>query len=253
MSTFLSPFFPPRRSVQHDRGLGDEQPRLAAVVGCLPGVREGVLLTELLCDGVQRRFLVLVEDDALVGADHRAVAVGVPLPPVVDRIGLAIDHVDHGRGEVQVADILHGVQNLIDMTTIFRRNVVARAEHAVVGGQGDQHRGDRRAVVAADRQNGGEVVANVLGMGEDFAVGLGGMGAEAERRPVVNGEQDLRPRGHFLPHHRVHRFDQGRLLDARVDAKPPQLLGEGSRLEPGNRGPGAAHDPVFPKPLMRMA
>ena len=135
------------------------------------------------------------------------------------------------------------------MTTIFRRHVVAGAEHAVVGGQGDQRRGDRRAVVAADRQDGGEVVADVLGMGQGFAVGLGLMGAEAERRPVVNGEQNPRPRGHFLPHHRVHRFDQGRLLDARVDAKPPQLLGEGSRLEPGDRGPGPRRStrPGFPE------
>src|SRR5207248_3018448 len=99
-----------------------------------------------------------------------------------------------------------------------------------------QHRSDRRSVVAAHDQDGGEIVADVGRVGQRDAIGLGGVAAETQRRPVVNGEDDAWSARQFLPHGLVHRFDQGRLLDARVDAEPPQFLGEGRRLEPRHRG-----------------
>ena len=96
----------------------------------------------------------------------------------------------HGRAEAQVADIPHVAADLVDVAGVGRRGVVAGAEHAVGGGQRDQRRGDRGAVVAADDQDGGEVVADVMGMGQRGAVGLGGMAAEAQRRPIVDGQED---------------------------------------------------------------
>ena len=197
----------------------------------------------------------LAEDLAVIGADQRPVSVGRPLPPMVDRIRLAVDHMDHGRAEAQVVDILHIAADLVDVAEVGRRGVVAGAEHAVGRGQRDQDWGDRGAVVAAHDQDGGQVVADVMGMGQRGAVGLGGMAAEAQRRPIVDGQEDAGPLGDLLPDRRVHRLDQGRLLDARVDAEPPQLLGEGGRFEPGHGGPGpgAVLEPVLPKPLTSMA
>jgi hypothetical protein len=132
--------------------------------------------------------------------------------------------------------IHYSTADLVDVANIDRRDVVAGAEHAIGGGQGDQHGSDRRSVVAAHHQDGGEIVADVRRVGQGHAIGFGGVAAERERRPIVDGEKGSRPTGQFLPHGVVHRFDQGRLLDAWVDTKPPEFLGEGSRLEPRHRG-----------------
>ena len=136
-------------------------------------------------------------------------------------------------------DILHVAADLVDVADVGSRVAVAGAEHAVGRGQRDQGRGDRGAVVAAHHQDGGQVVADVIGMGQRGTVGLGGMVGEAERRPVVDGQQDAGVVGHLLADHTVHRLNQGRLHDEWVDAESPQLLGKGGRLEPSHRGPRA--------------
>jgi hypothetical protein len=59
-----------------------------------PGVLEGVSLVESIGDFDQRGLFPLAENLAVIAADQGQVAVGTPLPPMVDRIGLAVDHMD---------------------------------------------------------------------------------------------------------------------------------------------------------------
>ncbi len=117
-------------------------------------------------------------------------------------------------------DILHVSADLIDVADVGSRVAAAGAEHAVGRGQRDQGRGDQGTVVATHHQDGGEVIADVIGMGQRGTVGLGGMVGKAERRPVVDGQQDAGVVGHLLADRLMHRLDQGRLHDERVDDNP---------------------------------
>ena len=101
-----------------------------------------------------------------------------------------------------------------------------------------QARGDRRAVVAAHHEHGGQIVTEMMVVGRRGAVGLGSMAAEAQRQPVVNRQENAGAIDRFPADRLMHRVDQSRLQNARVATEAPQLLGEGGRPHVG-RGPGA--------------
>ena len=74
------------------------QPSPAAVEQGLAGVPQGAVPSQPIGEGDQRGLSLLVEHLAVIGADQRQVPVGGPLPPVVDRIGLAVDDMKLVRG-----------------------------------------------------------------------------------------------------------------------------------------------------------
>ena len=158
---------------------------------------------------------------------------------MIDRIRLAVDHVNQGCVEPQAVDVAHGLADLIDMAKVRCRRIVACAEHALGRGQRDQRGRDRGAIVASHHQDVGKVVANVIGVGELDAVGFGCVATKAQRRPIVDRKEDARSFGHLLPNQVVHRLDQGSNLEARVSAEPPQFLRERSRLHASYRFAGA--------------
>jgi hypothetical protein len=184
------------------------------VISRCASVLESVFLVESIGDRNQRSFLAGAEDLAIVGAHQRQVPVGAPLPPMIDRIRLAVDHVNQGCVEPQAVDVAHGLANLVDMAKVRCRCIVACAEHALGRGQRDQRRGDRGAIVASHHQDGGKVVANVFGVGELEAVGFGCVATKAQRRPIVDRKEDTWSLGHLLPNQVVHRLDQGCNLEA---------------------------------------
>ncbi len=237
--------------VQHKLGRGDVQTRRPTAISRQPSILERVFLAQPLGDRDQPRLLPGAEDFAIVGADHCQVSVGAPLPPMIDRICLPVDHMDQGRAELQAADQAHGLANLIDVAEVACRCIVARTEHPLGRGQRDQRRGDRGAIVPMHHQGGGEVVAKVFSMGQLNSVGFGCVPAKAKRRPIVDREEDARTAGDLSPNQIVHRLDQGENLDARVCAEPPQFLRERSRLHASYRRTGARRGPRagFPEPL----
>ena len=92
-------------------------------------------------------------------------------------------------------------------------------------------------------------------MGQRDAVGLGGMAGEAERRPVVDGQQDAGAVGHLLP-------DQLCIGSIKADSSTSGWMqnrhnfwAKEAGLSPATvaPGPGAVLEPVFPNPLTSMA
>ena len=118
---------------------------------------------------------------------------------MIDRIRLAVDHVNQRCVEPQAVDIAHGLANLMDLAKGRCRHIFACAEHALGRGQPEQRRGDRGTIVTSHHQDGGKVVTNVFGVGELDAVLFGFVATEAQRRPIVDREEDIWPLCHFLP------------------------------------------------------
>ena len=117
-------------------------------------------------------------------------------------------------------------------------------------------RGDRGAVVAADHQDGGQVVADVVGVGQGGAVGLGGMAAEARAstsRGWPGGRRAGRP-----PRCRTASCIGSIKADSSTrgsEQNRHNFWAKEAGFMPATvaPGPGAVLEPVFPNPLMSMA
>ena len=144
---------------------------------------------------------------------------------------------DHGRAETQVVDIPHVAEDLVDVAEVGRRasSRVPSTLSAVVNETRTGAIGARRR---AHDQDGGEVVADVMGMGRC----RGRLGRMAPKPSVDQSWTARRTlgRGHLLPDRRVHRLDQGRLRDARVDADRHSFWAKEAGLIPPPWPPGPA-------------
>ena len=89
-------------------------------------------------------------------------AIGTPLPPMVDRIGLAVDHMDQGRAQAQVVDISHVAADLVNVADVGSRVAPSRVLSTPSAVVKETRAGAiGAAVVAAHHQDRGEVVADV--------------------------------------------------------------------------------------------
>ena len=96
-----------------------------------------------------------------------------------DRVGLAVDDVNHLRAEAHRGDAVHARQDLIDVGDVGD-GFGFGGQDGPLDGQADRDGSQAGPVVAARDQDGGEAVADVMLMGELAPVRLAFVGSEGE-------------------------------------------------------------------------
>lgn len=164
------------------------------------------------------------------GRPRASPASGRPSPP------RGRSHAPPGS-RLQPGDDVHQSAHLVHMRGAGGDGRV-RAENRGGGRQPHRHRGHRRAVGAADDEDGGQAVPDFGVAGEAAAVPLARVGAERPDGPVVDGEPHAGGRG-VVADSLDERSDRGGKLHPVVVAEPPEGLGEGGRRSPAGGGTGA--------------
>lgn len=113
---------------------------------------------------------------------------GIPLSPVPDRIGLAVDDVDKVGVEIPASGLVHDITQFVDVGGRVGGVAGSGGPGAVGGSQAEFHRPQGSPVDATHDQGRAEFVAGVVGTGTLVLIVLGGVGGEGEHTPVVNDQ-----------------------------------------------------------------